>query len=612
MVEKIYNGSYQEYSSIYDSNVIMTMRDGIKLSSDIFFPSLNGKKAPGPFPVVLERTPYDKTASRAHSKGNYFARRGYICVIQDVRGRFKSEGEWYAFADEAEDGHDTVEWLAKQDWCNGKIGTMGGSYAGSDQAALATLNPPHLSTMIIDVGASNYFHSSMRHNGTVEQRFLIYIFRMAASSKEALNDPGLRNELIRIYNEDMESIINKFPLREGTTILNRLPSYEKWAIDIQTHGEYSEYWHKRGYSPDKYYQEHADVPTLYLGGWYDSYARNTCESYIKLSKIKETDQFLLMGPWTHGQYEVTFSGDLDFGNDSQINFNDLKLSWFDKYMKDMYTSFSDGQPVRYFTMGGGDGNIKRDNPFTDELIHQGGIWKSSNDWPIPNTTFTNYYLNSNGKLLLDKPNKIDLEFSSFTFDPKDPVPTIGGGISAASGYIEPGGYNQVAGSRFVGSRDNLPLKSRHDVLSFETEVLNKEVEITGPIKIKLFISSSAIDTDFTAKLLDIHPVSDNYSSGLELNITDSIIRCRYRNGFVNPEFMIPNEIYSVEFELYPTSILIKKNHKIGLHISSSNWPRFDVNHNTGGSLGLDRDYIVANQKVYHSIQNPSYIVLPLQ
>ena len=295
------------------------------------------------------------------------------------------------------------------------------------------------------------------------------------------------NELIRIYNEDMESIINKFPLREGTTILNRLPSYEKWAIDIQTHGEYSEYWHKRGYSPDKYYQEHADVPTLYLGGWYDSYARNTCESYIKLSKIKETDQFLLMGPWTHGQYEVTFSGDLDFGNDSQINFNDLKLSWFDKYMKDMYTSFSDGQPVRYFTMGGGDGNIKRDNPFTDELIHQGGIWKSSDDWPIPNTTFTNYYLNSNGKLLLDKPNKIDLEFSSFTFDPKDPVPTIGGGISAASGYIEPGGYNQVAGSRFVGSRDNLPLKSRHDVLSFETEVLNKEVEITGPIKIKLFI-----------------------------------------------------------------------------------------------------------------------------
>ena len=190
-----YEGSHQAYDVLIERNVMTPMADGVPLAADIYFPAIGGARAAGTFPVILERTPYNKAAPMQVTKAKYFARRGYVCVIQDVRGRFASEGEWYAFAEEAEDGRTTVEWLGAQPWSTGKVGTMGDSYAGSDQSALATLNPPHLTTMIVAVGAANYYHSSMRHNGALEQRFLIYAFRMAATSKEAEADPALKAAL---------------------------------------------------------------------------------------------------------------------------------------------------------------------------------------------------------------------------------------------------------------------------------------------------------------------------------------------------------------------------------------------------------------------------------
>ena len=295
-----YQGSHQQYDVVAESNVMVPARDGVGLATDLYFPATDGRRAGGQFPVVLVRTPYNKAAPGAVLDARYLARRGYVCAMQDVRGRFESEGEWYAFAKEAPDGYDAVEWLGTQPWSTGRVGTMGDSYAGSDQAALATFDPPHLSTMIVAVGASNYYHSSMRQNGALEQRFLVYVFRMAATSKEAEADPGLKAEIVRAYTTYMNELIEQFPLREGATILRRLPSYERWAIDIQTHGDYDDYWKQRGYAISEYYDEHADVPTLYLGGWYDSYARNTCESYVALSRTKNSPQHLLMGPWTHG------------------------------------------------------------------------------------------------------------------------------------------------------------------------------------------------------------------------------------------------------------------------------------------------------------------------
>ena len=612
-----HKGSHQQYDVVREADVMMPMRDGVSMATDIYLPAVGGIRAEGKFPVIVERTPYGKRLPKLVANGKYFARRGYVCAVQDVRGRFGSEGEWYAFAKEAHDGYDTVEWLAAQPWSDGKIGTMGDSYAGSDQAALATLDPPHLATMIVAVGASNYYHSSMRQNGALEQRFLIYVFRMALTSKEAEADPSLKAALTRVYAEQMGEILDQFPLKEGHTILRRLPSYERWAIDILTHGDYDDYWRQRGYAISEYYQEHADVPTLYLGGWYDSYARNTCESYVALSKIKKSPQRLLMGPWTHAAYEVTYSGDVDFGSEAPINYNDLRLAWFDHYLKRMDSEVADWSPVRIFTMGTGDGNwVVHGAPGYGSdypgRINHGGYWRSEPDWPLTGTRYTPYYLQGDSSLSPVKPEPgSQRSATAFTFDPTDPVPTIGGGISAVVEW-RAGGFDQRGRPDFVGCKDTLPLNSRGDVLSFQTPPLEEDLEITGPIEMHLWAASSAVDTDFTAKLVDVFPPSEDHPEGVAINITDSIIRARYRNGWESPELLTPGQSYEFVFQLYPTSNIFRKGHSVRLDISSSNWPRFDVNPNTGGPLGLERRYQVAHQTIYHDADFPSHIVLPVQ
>jgi putative CocE/NonD family hydrolase len=613
-----YEGSHQAYGVIVEHNVTMPMPDGVKLAADIYFPTSGTAKAAGPFPVILERTPYNKATPRQATKGRYFARRGYVCVIQDVRGRFQSEGEWYAFAKEAHDGYHTVEWLGGQPWSTGQIGTMGDSYAGSAQSALATLNPPHLSTMIVAVGASNYYHSSMRHNGALEERFLIYVFRMAATSKEAEADPALKAAIQKVFTQEMPEMIRHFPLKEGGTILRRLPSYERWAIDIQTHGDYDDYWKgHRGYVPSEYYTEHADIPTLYLGGWYDSYARNTTESYVKLSQLKTSPQYLLMGPWLHGQYEITSAGELDFGLESHIEYNDTKLIWFDHWLKGLRSEVVEWSPVRIFTMGTGDGRrVILGSPGHPSdfpgLINHGGYWRNEPDWPLPGTRYVPHYLHGNGILSPEKPTDDAAPPSTFTFDPDHPVPTLGGGISAVDVFIRPGAYDQRGRPNTFGFQDTLPLNARRDVLTFQTPPLTSEVEVTGPIEIHLWASSSAPDTDFTAKLIDVYPPSLNHPDGLAINLTDSIIRARYRNSYEAPELLIPGQAYELVFQLYPTSNIFKAGHRIRLDISSSNWPRFDVNPNTGGPLGIQQRVQVAHQTIFHDPDCPSHIIMPLQ
>lgn len=607
---EIYEGSHQEYGVVWERDVMMPMRDGVRLATDIYYPAINGKLSPGRFPVLLERTPYDKKSPSNVTKGKFFARRGYVCVIQDVRGRFQSEGEWYAFAHEAPDGFDCVEWLGTQTWANGKVGTMGDSYCGSDQAALATLNPPHLSTMIVAVGAANYYHSSMRQNGALEQRFLVYAFRMAETSKEAEADPGLRSALHKAWTQDIREIVNRFPLRKGETVLRRLPSYEQWAIDILTHGEYDEYWKQRGYAPNEYFEEHSDVPTLYLGGWYDTYPRNTTESFVKLSKLKSSPQRLLMGPWTHAQYEVTNSGDADFGVDSQIHYHDLKLAWFDHYIKGMYTEFADWEPVRIFTMGTGSGRKDHTHGNEEGRISLGGFWRFEKEWPLPSSQYQPYYLGVGGTLSVQNPPE-NVAPSRFTFDPKNPVPTIGGSMSAADPIMVAGAFDQRGRQDFHGSKDTLPINMRPDILTFQSEELNQDVEATGPIGVRMWIASSAVDTDFTVKLIDVHPPTDDYPDGLAINITDSIMRTRYRDSWEKPELMEPGTVYELSFELFPTSVIFQKQHRIRVDISSSNWPRFDVNPNTGGALGIEQSWVAARQEIYHDADHPSHVILPI-
>jgi putative CocE/NonD family hydrolase len=602
MVDSKTPGSWIEYDVVVRKNVPVPMRDGVRLAADLYLPALGGEPVQGRFPAVMERTPYDK--KNKFGEGRYFARRGYVAVMQDVRGRFQSEGEWYPFAKEAADGYDSVEWVAAQPWCSGRVGTMGGSYCGSDQSALATLNPPHLGTMVVSVGTSNYHTSSMRQNGALELRFVVYAFRMATTSREALVDPTLRAALLDDFHR-IDEWLTRTPYKKGTSALRFLPSYEQWVLDILSEGDYDDYWKQRGYAIDHYYQQHADVPTIYLGGWYDSYARGTTSNYQALSRLKSSPQHLLMGPWTHGGWGVSYAGDVDFGTDSVLDdYNGLRLRWFDRWLKGIDNGLDRDKPVRIFVMGGG--TSRKD--YDGRLAHL-GAWRDAADWPLPDTHYTLYYLHADGTLSTEPPSASGP--SRYTFDPRDPVPTIGGGISAANQVMPAGAYDQRGDERFYGCQDALPLSARNDVLVFQTPELEQDLEVTGPLTVKLWASSSALDTDFTVKLIDVHPTNADYPDGFAQNISDSIIRGRYRNSREQAEPMVPGEIYPLEIIMYPTSNLFGAGHRIRLDVSSSNFPRFDVNPNTGGPLGRDRRIILAENAVYHDPEHPSHVILPI-
>lgn len=603
MSEASQRGSWMEYDVVVEKNVRVPMRDGVRLAADLYLPARNGKVAEGRFPVVMERTPYDKEGKV--NEGRYFARRGYVAVMQDVRGRFASEGEWYAFAKEAPDGFDSIEWAATQPWCDGNVGTMGGSYCGSDQSAAATLNPPHLKAMVVSVGTSNYHTSSMRQNGALELRFMVYAFRMATTSREALADATLKAALTDDFARVGEWL-TRTPYKKGSSSLRFLPSYEQWLLDILGEGDYNEYWKQRGYAIDHYYEEHADVPTIYLGGWYDSYARGTTANYVALSRMKQTPQHLIMGPWTHGGWASSFAGDVDFGPDALMDdYNGYRLRWFDRWLKGIENGVDREQPVRLFVMGGGDSRKDR----SGRLSH-GGVWRDAPDWPLPSTRATPYYLHADGTLSPQSPAAS--EPSRYTFDPRDPVPTIGGGISAAEHIMPAGAYDQRGGKRFYGCKDTLPLAARSDVLVFQTPELTEDVEVTGPLTVKLWAATSARDTDFTAKLIDVHPPNPDYPDGFAQNISDSILRGRYRNSRDQAELLEPGTVYEFAIVLYPTSNVFARGHRIRLDISSSNFPRFDINPNTGGVLGRDRRFELAEQAVFHDPERPSHIVLPVQ
>jgi putative CocE/NonD family hydrolase len=609
MADRERQGSAHCFEVVVEREVMVAMRDGVRLATDIYRPARDGAPVPGHFAVILERTPYHKEAPRFAIAARFFAEHGYVVLIQDVRGRGGSEGEWYAFAREAPDGYDTIEWAAVQPWSTGKVGTMGTSYMAATQSAAATLNPPHLAAMFVTEGPSNYYRCSMRHNGALEQRFLIYAFHMAVTSPEARANPVLRLALLEARN-NLGQWLKRLPLKRGATPLRLLPSYEQWAIDLQTRAVYDEYWLQRGYAIDEYYAEHSDVPTVYFGAWYDSYARATVENFIALSRLKRSPQRLVMGPWVHGvRADEDFAGDASFGPEALEHYNGLRLRWFDQWLKGMDTGVADEPPVKIFVMGGGGGKKTYDVLGLNGRIDHGGRWRSESQWPLAAAREVPFYLNGCGALSPGKPGAISSS-SILRFDPQNPVPTVGGSISVGFEFMPPGGFDQRA--RFaLAAGDSLPLGSRPDVLVFVSEPLAEPLEVTGSATVKLWVSSTARDTDFTAKLIDLYPPSADYPDGYALNLTDSIIRMRFRDSWTNPAPMTPGEVYETSIPFYPTSNLFGRGHRIRLDISSSNFPRFDVNPNTGGTLGEPGPAVVADNTVHHGAARPSHIVLPV-
>ena len=622
-----------EFGAAVIKDVMVPMRDGVRLATDIYLPvqsgnvSSNQSDVSRTFPALLERTPYDKSdPERALCNGEYYARRGYVVVIQDVRGRYKSEGNFYFLKDEGPDGYDTVEWIAHQPWNNGNVGTMGTSYMAWAQSALATLNPPHLKAMFVNQGGSNAHTSSVRHMGAFEIRFLCWAMGVEGpKSKEAMKDPVIGKALAEV---NMRKWLARTPLKRKHSPLRFVPDYEKWAFDIICNGDYNEYWKSPGFNIEAHYEQHADVPSYYSGGWYDSYTRSTLDNFLNLSRIKKQPIKLVMGPWTHGwkTLALSHSGDVDFGPQAVIDYAKLRLTFFDHWINGQSTAIMDEPPVNIFVMGGGDGKKNAQG-----RMNHGGCWRYEAEWPLARTEYEKYYLHTGG--ILNTLHPIDDETpDSYQYDPRNPIPTIGGNISSLDGLLPPsvgspdipvkqrekdiigipGAFDQKEHPRFFGcTPPYLPLASRHDVLVYITDPLKEALEVTGPIEVKLWAKSSAKDTDFTAKLIDVHPANDDYPNGYEMNLTDSIIRARYRNSREKAKLMDPGEIYCFTLVLYPTSNLFQTGHRIRLDISSSNFPRFDINPNTGDPLWSNGRSIVAENTILHDSDHPSHIVLPI-
>jgi putative CocE/NonD family hydrolase len=584
-------------------------RDGAKLAADVYLPAKGKEPVAGKHPTLLTRTPYGKDRAGDVDTAKWFAARGYAVVVNDCRGRFSSEGKWRMLLDDPSDGADVVKWIAAQSWSSGKVGTFGTSYVGGTQHALACANPPELACMIPVDSVSNAGHAGIRHNGAFELRFFNWAFLHGGqNSREALANPALKEALTREA-KLVPQHLTRLPFRPGTTPLKHVPDTEAWLTEVMQHGDYDNYWKQPGLSVVDNVDRYADVPVYHVTGWYDSWCRQNVMSWQALSKAKKSPHRLIVGPWTHGQQARNVAGEVEFPPEAALDFNAWRLRWFDRWVRGIENGVEKEGPVRIFVMGGGTGRKSKGG----RLLH-GGAWREEKSFPLERTQFTPYYLQSDGTLSA-KRTLVAADHSqpglTFRFDPDDPVPTIGGNLSSFTGIAEPGGYDQRCRKETLFAKDELPLSQRRDVLVFQTEPLADDVEVTGPVEVKLFVSSTAVDTDFTAKLIDVYPPNPDYPLGFDLNVGDSIVRMRYRNSLARPELMKPGEVYEAMIRLYPTSNVFAKGHRIRLDISSSNFPRFDVNPNTGEPLQQHRRMVVADNTIYVSGNRPSHIVLPI-
>ncbi|HEY2398870.1 MAG TPA: CocE/NonD family hydrolase [Steroidobacteraceae bacterium] len=596
------------FEVVLESNHRVGLRDGVHLATDVYRPARGGKAVAGRFPVILERTPYGRNVTyfRDITAGNptpksraevaeYYVRHGYVVIFQDCRGCHDSEGQFVKYLNEAYDGFDTCGWIRAQPWSNGHIGTMGLSYAAHTQVALACLNPPGLKAMYVDCGGfSNAYQDGIRQGGAFELKQVTWAYNLSLESPEVQKNPRLLAALKAV---DIKAAFAHMPWQRGQTPISLVPEYESYVYEQWEHGKFDEFWKQLGIYAEGYYSQFSAAAMVHLSGWYDAYSRTATDNYVGLSKRTGGPVRLIMGPWTHGARSTPHSGDVDFGSGATLDADggDLfaqRLRWFDRYLKGIESGAVREAPVRLFVMGGGSGRKSA----AGRLDH-GGRWRSESDWPIPRARLSPYYLSADRKLATARPAAAAAALS-YHFDPAHPVPTMGGTVTSGEPLMRPGGFDQ--------SQD-----ARPDVLVFETEPLAADVEVTGAIEANLWISSDAVDTDFTIKLIDVYPPNEDYPQGYALNVTDGILRCRYRQSWSDPALMTPGEVYAIKVTAFPTSNLFKRGHRIRLDVSSSNFPHFDVNPNTGAPEGKGLELRVARNTVYMDAARASHVVLPV-
>jgi putative CocE/NonD family hydrolase len=550
-------GAYaQPYRVTIENGVGATMRDGVKLIADIYRP-----EAAGQFPVLLERTPYNRAGGLGSAAK--MAAQGYVVIIQDTRGRFDSGGEFYPFRYESQDGFDTIEWAAKLPYANGKVGMFGGSYVGATQMLAAIAAPPHLVAIQPYVTASEYYDGWTYQNGALMQWF-------ASSWSSGLAVDTLRRKGTGL--EDPKGWVLQLPV-ESYRMLDLPPvsSLAPYFHDWVAHERDDDYW--RAWKISDHYAE-MNIKALHAGGWHDIFLKGTIQNYagMRSKSPARADQRLLLGPWAH-----TFTtpegkiGDVTFGNSAVQDSDGTILRWYDYALKGMHNEYAAGAPVRLFVMG--------ENQ-----------WRDEREFPLARTKYTNFYLH---KGALDTAAAAEEAAEAYDYDPANPVPTIGGRLCCGNDQLPP------------GPADQRPNETRADVLVYSTPPLDHDLEVTGWVKATLFASSSAADTDFTALLVDVEP------SGYARFLTDGIVRARYRNSTTQAEPIEPGKIYQYTIDLWATANVFKAGHRVRLYISSSNFPRFDRNLNTGEPILGSTRMVKATEHIYHDAQHPSALVLPV-
>ncbi len=536
-----------------------TMRDGLKLSADVFRPD-----APGRFPVILVRTPYDNASPAYARQGLFWASRGYAYVIQDVRGRGESEGEFYPLVHEAEDGYDTQTWCGTAPWSSGKVGTTGGSYLGWTQVYPAGLRNPYLAAMISIVTPPDPTRNFPIQHGVFNPTTVSWL---AYISGKTLQDTS---------HIDLMAAYRTLPLRDmDEGFGRRIRAWKDWF----DHPTLDDYWKEQSYQEQLL---DATVPILHVSGWYDDVLVGTTENYVNLTTRGATDdarqkQWLLIGPWGHRVNTTRRLGDVDFGPEALIDFDASQLRWFDRWLKGDDNGVESDPRVRIFVMG--------ENQ-----------WRDENEWPIGRTRYVEYFLHSGGRAnslfgdgRLDTEAPGDEPVDTFRYDPENAVPFI----------TEPN-FSQVG-----GPDDYRPVERRDDVLVYSTAPLSEPLEICGPLTVRLHAASSARDTDFTAKVLDVHP------DGFAQRLNDGIVRARFRKSTEEESFLEPGRVESYDIDAWSTCVSMSFGHRLRLEISSSAFPKFDRNLNTGGRIGMETKGVVAEQTVYHDREHPSRVLIPV-
>ena len=542
-------------------NVKAPMRDDVRLSTTVFLPA-----GVGPFPTVLVRTAYN----RVGITGQGFTDRGLALAVQDCRGRHDSEGEWYPFVHEAQDGLDTLEWLRRQPWCDGRVGMFGDSYLAATQFLLATTGTTGLTALNPRFMAGDCWKRAYYCDGafSLGLTWSWLCFECSARTSEAA--------LMPLF--DVAKILRSSPLLalDEASGASAVRAYR----DYVTHSHYDDLWQAINVRERL---SQVRVPMLLVGGWYDYYAGETFLNYMALRKHAPSPGLgdahrVLIGPWTHGMGGTSVLGEVDFGS-AALAENDVTMRWLGALLTGGRPADVLPAPIRLFVMGANE-------------------WRDEHEWPLARTRWTECYLRAEGRLSPEPPS--DEVPDEYEYDPSDPVPTLGGNHSI--GPYNPGLYEMARPGPF----DQRPVEARDDVLLFTSDALEHDTEATGPVTVTLYAASSAPDTDFVARLTDVHP------DGRSLNVTEGILRARFREDVWGaPKLMDPGEVYEFRIDLQATSYVFMRGHCIRLQITSSGFPLWDTNRNTGSDPATDTGGQVARQAIYHDRAHASRLTLPL-